>query len=89
VREDWLQKRVTVAETEAAHMVQSDRLGPDAVPFGFQNGGWRALLAEMRDGDELWEFSSSRESWEHLAGRAGIALVRDGKVVASLVTMLN
>jgi hypothetical protein len=86
---DWLQKRVTVVEIEAAHMVRNDWLGPDPVPFGFVNNKWRALLAEMQEGDELWEFSSSRESWAHFGGRAGVALVRHGEVVSSLVTTMN
>jgi hypothetical protein len=86
---DWLQKRLTVAEAEAAHMVRNDWLGPDPVPFGFVNGKWRALLADMQDGDELWAFSSSPESWAYLGGRAGIALIRHGEVVGSFVTARN
>jgi hypothetical protein len=86
---DWLQKRLTIAEAEAAHMVRNDWLGPDPVPFGFVNHKWRALLAEMQEGDELWEFSSSPGSWQHFAGRAGIALIRHGEVVRSIVTMMN
>jgi hypothetical protein len=86
---EWLQKRLTVAEAEAAHMVRNDWLGPDPVPFGFVNYKWRALLAEMQDGDELWEFSSSPEIWAHLGGRAGIALIRHGEVVRSIVTTMN
>ena len=43
----------------------------------------------MQPGDELWEFRSGRESWQHLAGRAGIALMRDGREVASLITMMS
>jgi hypothetical protein len=86
---DWLQKRLTVAEAEAAHMVRNDWLGPDPVPFGFVNGKWRALLAEMQDGDELWAFSSSQESWARLGGRSGIALVRHGEVVRAVVTKMN
>jgi len=43
----------------------------------------------MQEGDELWEFCSSWESWQKLAGRAGIALVRNGEVVASVDTMMN
>lgn len=43
----------------------------------------------MQEGDELWEFDSPAHFWEHLAGRAGIALVRNGEVVASRVTRLN
>jgi hypothetical protein len=47
------------------------------------------LLAEMRDDDELREFSSSSDSWEGLCGRAGIALVREGKIIASILTTLS
>jgi hypothetical protein len=86
---DWLQKRLSVAEAEAAYAVKDDRLGPAPVPFGFQNNEWRALLAEMQDGDELWEFTSPQETWANLAGRAGIALVRRGEVVRSIVTVMN
>jgi hypothetical protein len=42
-----------------------------------------------RPDDEIWEFSSSLESWQHLAGRAGVALVRDGTVIDACVTVLN
>jgi hypothetical protein len=39
--------------------------------------------------DEVWDFSSSRDSWQHLAGRAGLALVRDGTVIETSVTVMN
>jgi hypothetical protein len=39
--------------------------------------------------DEVWQFSSSPDSWEHLAGRAGLALVREGTVIDAYVTMMN
>jgi hypothetical protein len=44
---------------------------------------------KVQEGDEFWEFNSPEHFWKHLAGRAGIALVRDGEIVASHVTMLN
>ena len=69
---------LTVAEVEAANMVRLPELGPDPVPFGYCNDQWLALLAQMQPGDELREFCSSPESWQHLAGRAGSALVRGG-----------
>jgi hypothetical protein len=86
---EWLRKRITVAEAAARHMIHVNRLGPEPVPFGLQNDRWRAMIGEMQHGDELWEFASSPESWQQLAGRAGIALVRNGEIVASIVTMLN
>jgi len=47
------------------------------------------LKNTMQPGDEFWTFASSPASWRALAGRAGLALVRDGKIVATIVTMLN
>jgi hypothetical protein len=43
----------------------------------------------MQEGDEIWKYCSPPQSWERLAGRAGIALVRNGEIVASRLTMLN
>ena len=37
------------------------------------------IAAEMESGDELWEWDSG--GWHRLAGRAGVAIVRDGKIV--------
>jgi hypothetical protein len=81
----WLQKQVTIGEAEFEHMVHTERLGPDPVPFGFINAKWRELLSLMEEGDELWTFFSSGESWNSLAGREGIALLRRGQVIETLV----
>jgi hypothetical protein len=43
----------------------------------------------MQPGDELWTFTSSPASWRALAGSAGIAMVREGRIVATIVTMMN
>jgi hypothetical protein len=43
----------------------------------------------MEPGDELWAFSSPPETWQHLCGRAGIALVRNGEVIEAMTTMMN
>jgi hypothetical protein len=89
----WLDKKVTIAEAEAEHPGISDervQRFPDAAkPFGFKNGQWEAIKAAMQPGDELWTFRSPAESWKNLAGRAGIAVVRDGNPVMVLTTMLN
>ncbi len=39
--------------------------------------------------DEVWEFSSSQDSWAHLAGRAGLALVRERTIIDAYITMMN
>jgi hypothetical protein len=89
MRKDWLTKKITVADAEAANMHMPSRHAASPVPFGFRNQRWRALVAKMEEGDELWTFCSPLESWTHLAGSAGIALVRRGEVVDSIVTLMN
>jgi len=39
--------------------------------------------------DEIWGFSSSQDSWEHLAGRSGLALVRGKVVIDAEVTIMS
>ena len=47
------------------------------------------FLLRYIEGDEIWSFSSSAESWGNLAGRQGYALVRNGQAVAHVVTVMN
>jgi hypothetical protein len=87
VPKDWLQKRISVEEAEAKHMVNLST--PKPIPFGMLNPAWREMVDSMKEGDELWEYSSSEAAWQHFAGRAGIALVRNGEVVDAITTSLN
>jgi hypothetical protein len=48
---------------------------------------WRPFIALMKPGDELWRFSSPATNWANLAGAAGYAIVRNGDVVSTLVTI--
>jgi hypothetical protein len=49
----------------------------------------KTLEVLMLPGDEIWEFSSPPELWQRLMGRAGIALVRNGRSIAHVVTKMN
>jgi hypothetical protein len=93
IPKEWLQKPISVAEAEAAYPgITDDRVKrfPDAAkPFGFKNAEWEALRAEMQPGDQLWTFSSPPASWQGLAGRSGIALVRNGAPVKILLGAMN
>ena len=81
---DWLNSKITVEEAESRFMVQDDKIGAELVPFGFINEHWNAFKAEIIEGDELWLFSSSRESWTNNCGKGGICIVRDGVIVKSM-----
>lgn len=86
---NWLQRQLTIEEAETRNMVCDSRLGNEEVPFGFMNKEWKTLITRMIEGDELWEFNSPEDTWENLCGRAGIALVRNGEVIDTLITMMN
>ena len=84
--QSWLQNEISKEEAEAGNMVEIEG---QKVPFGHMDHAWDKLLEKMQDGDKLYEFRSSDDSWEHLAGCQGIALVRDGEIVADIVTLMN
>jgi hypothetical protein len=50
---------------------------------------WKPFIAQMQPGDELWQFLSPEHTWANLMGRAGYAIVRNGEIVHSLVTVMN
>ena len=82
---DNLITRKTVEELEAEHTYPE----VSGKPFGDDNDRWEALKAKIHPGDELWTFCTSKASWAALAGRAGIVLLRDGKVVDKIITMMS
>jgi uncharacterized protein (TIGR02996 family) len=70
------------------------RCQPSAVttasPEGPHVRGMREWVeANLRPGDELWEYDTGGESWAHLCGEMGYAIVRNGKVVEFDVLMEN
>jgi hypothetical protein len=90
---EWLLERITIEDAERKYTrppdERSDRMPQLRKPFGFRNAQWEELKARMRPGDELWTFSSPAHFWEKKAGRCGIALVRDKKMVSAIVTLMN
>lgn len=50
---------------------------------------FEALMAKVQPGDEIACFSTHEETWKRMFGRAGWAIVRDGKVIAQLSTIMN
>jgi len=89
MKKKWLKKKTTAERAEQDHLVKDESLGPIPVPFGFQHERWLRFKSQMKDGDELWEFSSPPITWKLLVGRAGLSIVRNGKIVDSIVTMMN
>jgi hypothetical protein len=88
---EWLTKRLTFSEFES--------LGVRPGGWSVENSSSRSSTGEQREvqqlklrmlaGDEIWAFSSPPETWQMLAGRAGVALVRDGRPIGYVVTLMN
>jgi len=46
---------------------------------------WQKLKKEAVEGDELWAFENPSNSWKKVGRHNGYALVRNGKIVKSVV----
>ena len=68
--------------------IESDWLDKPS-PYGVPSEEWEELKSQMKEGDEIRAFSSPKDYWENLAGRSGYALVREGKAIAGIITMMN
>ena len=44
---------------------------------------------DFKETDEFWKWSTPDEAWQALSGRGGFCIVRDGKVIASVITVIN
>jgi hypothetical protein len=49
----------------------------------------KSLEVLILPGDEVWAFLSPPQLWQKIMGRAGIALVREGRSIAHFVTGMN
>lgn len=82
IPKQWLDHTISVEQAEAQNMV-------DGIPFEASSESWKRLKDSLQSGGILWTYCSPSESFKALAGRCGIAVVRDGRVVMQLVTIMN
>jgi hypothetical protein len=81
---EWLTKRISV---EDIHHALMGKQTPS--PARRSVAGWNHIMARLTEHDEIWHFSSPPDYWENLAGRAGIALIRGGRSIAHVITVMN
>ena len=86
---EWLNRKFTIEEMERIHLSQDDRIDPDPVPFGYYNSFWKELKSQLQEGDEIWTFSSPKDSWMNNCGRAEVCIVRKGEIVHYFNTIIN
>jgi hypothetical protein len=92
-------RRITVEEAEARYFESRKGMAkrePDEkrrkqlqLPMGFNNDNWERLKRMIEPGDELWEYCTSKRSWNELTGSAGFELIRNGEVIAEIVNKMN
>lgn len=46
---------------------------------------WEKLRAQAEEGDETWAFANPSNTWKKLGKHTGYALVRNGKIVKSVI----
>ena len=85
---EWLSSKMNFQEFEqefARHLsarkllVPSSQFEPELAEF----------VVRRQEGDDLWRFSSPGWTWQAMMGRGGVALVRDGKTIAHVGTIMN
>ena len=86
ISSDWLRAQTTVEEIEAERWKTKPNKGEPVRP---QTARWIAFKTQIRAGDEVWRYSSPPDSWVGMIGTAGIAIVRDGGIVATFETFHN
>ena len=81
---EWLRERLS-----DSHMAALYEGGLSAYEYGFfqrDTVGWASIESQFTPGDEVWKYCSPMEIWQTYKGEMGIAIVRQGAVVASVVT---
>jgi hypothetical protein len=75
---------IATVEREAIEAVSECSTCPQ-VPFGYMNHFWEKFKREIRPGDSLVFFRSDQQSWKGGYGRDGYAIIRNGKVVKTMI----
>lgn len=78
IQKEWLTQRVENAPT-APHRNLA------AMPAMRIRMVWQKLKSEAEEGDELWAFENPSNTWKKLGRHNGYALVRNGKIVKSVI----
>lgn len=88
----WLIRRTTITEIESECMEVDGSL--DEQPSEFITAQdvlrkMRAFVSQIKNGDQLWKYRSSEDTWQSLCGEQGFAIIRNGQTVDVFITMVN
>ncbi|HEX2078228.1 MAG TPA: hypothetical protein VHG08_10985 [Longimicrobium sp.] len=78
IPKEWLTQRVENAP------IASHRNLPEMAALRIRMA-WQKLKRQAGEGDEVWAFQNPSNTWKKMGKQSGYALVRDGKIVQSVV----
>jgi hypothetical protein len=96
---EWLRQKGTVEEFESIELKRkatafglpfekvASKFG--ARPFGDMTEKWRVFAKKKEEMDELWFFSSPEHMSAKKLGCQGFAIVRDGSIRETFVTLMT
>ena len=97
MKREWLQKKLETTDyvTLASEEIRSSGIVDKAAERDLLDrlakaphwARWEEFIRVMQPGDELWYYTSPKETWENLCGCAGYAIVRNSKIVSYLNTV--
>jgi hypothetical protein len=95
----WLRKVGTRAEFERARLESTaaafnlpfEKVAQKFAnrPFGEMNDAWLRFVQQLGEGDELWFFSSPDDTFVRKCGCLGYAIVRDGIIRDTFITLMT
>jgi hypothetical protein len=81
---------LSINKIEKKYMLTIEKDGKkETLPFGFINDQWLEIKSKMQKGDKIFEFTTNPESWQNLAGREGVIVLRGNIVIGVLITKMN
>ena len=78
-------KEYTIEEAEQEYMVLDIRLGKEPIPFGFINSQWKKMKSEIKEGDKLYRYRTSKYADSKLGGMEKFILKRNSEKIFTLV----
>jgi hypothetical protein len=86
IEHQWLKYQINTIEFLSNRLVSFPEIGIRDYQVDLENVN---LLQNLQSSDELWIYSSPKEDWDTLCGRAGIAQVRDNQIIDSYGIFMN
>jgi hypothetical protein len=96
---EWLRQKGTVEEFERIELERKASVFGLSVervvekfgdrPFGSLTSRWREFVDQKEERDELWFFSSPDHMFAKKMGCQGFAIVRDGSIRETFVTLMT